>query len=75
MHCDPESRYSYGDALLHEACRTNRTDIVRFLLSSGRADPWTKNVTNQTPLQCCSDYEVSSLFADLGGQIQPQLGI
>jgi len=53
MHCDPESRYSYGDALLHEACRTNRKDIVRFLLSSGRADPWTKNVTNQTPLQCC----------------------
>jgi len=32
-----------GDTLLHEAFRENRIGVVKFLLSTGRVNPWCMN--------------------------------
>ena len=52
-----------GDTALHMACKWDRISVVQFLLSTGRADPWFKNASNQTPVQLTYNYAISKLFA------------
>jgi len=42
----------------------DRTDVVQFLLSTGRVDPWCRNTSNQTPLQLSKDYIIAKLFSN-----------
>ena len=63
--CSTACQNKDGDTPLHVACKWNRTSIVQFLLSTGRADPWCKNAKNITPVQLTYKYEISKLFAGL----------
>jgi len=47
-HCDPESRDSYGDTLLHEACHVGH--IVWFLFSEWRCSIVCLKRNGDTPL-------------------------
>ena len=48
--CDPESRYGYGDTLLHEACRGGNVDVVRYLVSELGCSTACQNKYGDTPL-------------------------
>ena len=58
IRCDINKRTSDGDTALHLACKVDRLDIVRHLLSKPSCNPNTMNRGGQTPLQLTSHLNV-----------------
>ena len=49
-NCNPSCKNKYGDTPLHLACEYSHTDIVHYLLSTGKVDILAKNKNGNTPV-------------------------
>ena len=66
IRCDINKTTRDGDTALHLACKVDRLDIVRHLLSKPSCNPNTMNKRGQTPLQLASHLNVIAELTSKG---------
>ena len=59
-----------GDTALHHACRTNRSEIAKFLLSEVNCDPNVRNYEGESPLDLTSDPMIIGYLTQYGANLE-----